>query len=134
MRKSVILWFVFDIIDNAMNIGNDSSAEVMRSRAVVTNMSNTSNLSELEFPVIDHIKNVQHDFARSITPAEQKVQRSHKRMLVVGGSDGSGTRRVVWLLAVLGVRMVAEDSHTYDIHANSIGGWPSIVTPVIEVR
>ena len=31
-------------------------------------------------------------------------------------ADGSGTRRVVQVLTMLGVRMVSEDPETYDIH------------------
>ena len=51
--------------------------------------------------------------------------------LVVGGTDGSGTRRVVEVLTQLGVTMVSEDPETYDIHADVVGGWPKIVDPVI---
>jgi hypothetical protein len=53
-------------------------------------------------------------------------------MLVVGGTDGSGSRRVVSLLVALGVRMVSEDPETYDIHADVVGGWPKMVTPVLR--
>ena len=52
--------------------------------------------------------------------------------LVVGGTDGSGTRRVVEVLTQLGVTMVSEDPETYDIHADIVGGWPKIVDPVIK--
>lgn len=52
-------------------------------------------------------------------------------VLVVGGTDGSGTRRVVEVLTQLGVSMVSEDPETYDIHADIVGGWPRIVDPVI---
>lgn len=52
--------------------------------------------------------------------------------LVVGGTDGSGTRRVVEVLTQLGVTMVSEDPETYDIHADVVGGWPKIVDPVIS--
>lgn len=55
-------------------------------------------------------------------------------VLAVGGTDGSGTRRVVWLLTMLGVTMVSEDQQTYDIHADVVGGWPQIVTPLVKVR
>lgn len=53
-------------------------------------------------------------------------------VLVVGGTDGSGTRRVVQILAELGVVMVSEDPETYDIHADLVKGWPEVVTPVIR--
>jgi hypothetical protein len=51
--------------------------------------------------------------------------------MVVGGTDGSGTRRVVQILAELGVVMVSEDPETYDIHADLVRGWPEVVTPVV---
>jgi hypothetical protein len=55
-------------------------------------------------------------------------------MLIMGGTDGSGSRRVVTLLSALGCRIVSEDPETYDIHADSVGGWPTIVRPLIEVN
>jgi hypothetical protein len=62
------------------------------------------------------------------TPSSSQSQS----VLVVGGTDGSGTRRVVQILTQLGVTMVSEDPETYDIHADAVGGWPPIVSPVIE--
>ena len=56
--------------------------------------------------------------------------QSHS-VLVVGGTDGSGTRSVVKILTKLGVTMVSEDPETFDIHADSVGGWPTIVNPII---
>eukprot|EP01034_Spumella_vulgaris_P001173 gene1173-1556_t len=53
-------------------------------------------------------------------------------VLVVGGTDGSGTRRVVQILTELGVTMVSEDPETYDIHADLVGGWPEVVRPVLK--
>ena len=54
-------------------------------------------------------------------------------ILVVGGTDGSGTRRAVQLLAELGVPMVVEDSTTMDIHADMLkDGWPGIVSPFLK--
>jgi spermidine synthase len=58
---------------------------------------------------------------------------SKDNVLVVGGTDGSGTRRVVQLLTKLGVTVVSEDPETYDIHADLFGGWPNVVTPVLTV-
>lgn len=52
--------------------------------------------------------------------------------LVVGGTDGSGTRRVVQILTQLGVLMVSEDPETYDIHGDLMGGWPPVVKPVLQ--
>ena len=51
---------------------------------------------------------------------------------MVGGTDGSGTRAVVDLLARLGVNMVIDDAGTYDVHAEEIGGWPPLVTPMLS--
>jgi hypothetical protein len=53
-------------------------------------------------------------------------------VLVVGGTDGSGTRRVVQLLTQLGVTIVSEDPETYDIHADLFGGWPKVVEPLLH--
>ena len=61
------------------------------------------------------------------TPSSSQSQS----VLVVGGTDGSGTRSVVKILTKLGVTMVSEDPETFDIHADSVGGWPTIVNPVI---
>lgn len=55
--------------------------------------------------------------------------------LIVGGTDGSGTRGVVALLQRLKVPMVVEDTGTMDIHASPYmvkGGWPEVVRPVME--
>lgn len=54
--------------------------------------------------------------------------------LIVGGTDGSGTRGVVALLQRLKVPMVVEDKGTMDVHGAPYmvkGGWPEVVRPVI---
>lgn len=56
-------------------------------------------------------------------------------VLVVGGSDGSGTRAVVDTLRTLGVTVVSDDHDTLDIHATAIfqrQGWPKFVTTFLE--
>lgn len=60
------------------------------------------------------------------------VDHGPPSVLVVGGTDGSGTRRVVQLLTMLGARFVSEDPETFDIHADVVGGWPAIVSPVLD--
>lgn len=35
------------------------------------------------------------------------------------------------ILTELGVKMVSEDPETYDIHADIVGGWPKLVSPVL---
>ena len=62
---------------------------------------------------------------------ESSNAKHHQSVLVVGGTDGSGTRRVVQILSQLGVTMVSEDPETYDIHADVVKGWPEVVRPVI---
>lgn len=53
-------------------------------------------------------------------------------VVVVGGSDGSGTRSVVATLEKLGVFMVVDDRGTNDVHAAEMGGWPPVVSPVLN--
>ena len=56
-------------------------------------------------------------------------------LLIVGGSDGSGTRAVVELLGRLGVPMVLDDVGTGDVHATSVvdgDGWPALVRLVLQ--
>lgn len=60
-----------------------------------------------------------------------------KSMLIVGGSDGSGTRAIVEILRGLGTIVVSEDLGTFDVSAEEIfhsmpggrvsRGWPSLV-------
>lgn len=55
--------------------------------------------------------------------------------LIVGGTDGSGTRGVVALLQQLRVPMAIEDRGTMDVHGAPYmveGGWPAVVRPVLE--
>ena len=59
-------------------------------------------------------------------------QAPPRAMLVVCGTDGSGTRKVVQTLADMGVLVVSEDPETYDIHGDLMGGWPVVVKPVIQ--
>jgi len=47
--------------------------------------------------------------------------------IIVGGTDGSGTRAVVTLLSNLDVLMVKDDACTFDVHAGEMGGWPPVV-------
>ena len=47
--------------------------------------------------------------------------------LIVGGTDGSGTRSVVYLLDKLGVPITADILGTLDTDGKEIGGWPPTV-------
>ena len=55
--------------------------------------------------------------------------------MIVGGSDGSGTRPFVDMLGRLGVPMVIDDTGTLDgVHAQCIfdgAGWPALVRTVL---
>ena len=59
--------------------------------------------------------------------ARRLVDKKPNAVVVVGGSDGSGTRSVVALLEKLGVFMVVDDRGTNDVHAAEMGGWPPVV-------
>ena len=69
---------------------------------------------------------------KPITLSSSNIQNAKKSILIVGGTDGSGTRKVVDILRQLGVLMVSEDPETYDIHADSVAGWPTIVNPILS--
>jgi len=56
-------------------------------------------------------------------------------VVVVGGSDGSGTRAVVDTLKALGVAILSDDPQTFDIHgAVMFGkkGWPKLITTILQ--
>jgi len=56
--------------------------------------------------------------------------------LIVGGSDGSGTRAFVRILEQLDVPMVVQDRGTMDVHAKEMyhgQGWPTLVISVLNV-
>ena len=52
--------------------------------------------------------------------------------MIVGGTDGSGTRGVVALLERMGVGVVYDDPVSKDVHAAEVGGWPAIVAPLVR--
>jgi hypothetical protein len=56
-------------------------------------------------------------------------------ILIIGGSDGSGTRAFVDTLGKLGVPMLADDAGTYDVHAGAMmngQGWPPLVQAILR--
>lgn len=65
-------------------------------------------------------------------PLDNYYSRSHTNRhtavpLIVGGSDGSGTRAFVDVLSRLGVPMLVDDTGTMDVHAGKLfagKGWP----------
>lgn len=57
------------------------------------------------------------------------------QFLIVGGSDGSGTRAFVSALGKLGVPMIVDDRGTLDIHGKPLfdkQGWPPLVQLVLN--
>lgn len=90
----------------------------------------------------DILKEISHLYQQQIQPTQSLTspppppppprEKRPPAVLVVGGTDGSGTRSVVQLLTKLGVLIVSEDPETYDIHADLFGGWPKVVTPILE--
>lgn len=56
-------------------------------------------------------------------------------ILILGGSDGSGTRSFVRHLIQLGIPMIFDDEVTMDVHGRSMSdgdGWPQIVRMVLD--
>jgi hypothetical protein len=56
-------------------------------------------------------------------------------ILILGGSDGSGTRSFVQHLIQLGIPMIYDDEITMDVHGRSMSegdGWPQIVRMVLD--
>ena len=71
---------------------------------------------------------------QQVTTAVQSFVTGSRPMLLVGGTDGSGTRSVVDLLENLGVLMAVDDEGTMDVHGEEMpGGWPPIVKDVSDV-
>ena len=63
----------------------------------------------------------------------------HLPILIVGGTDGSGTRSadVDTLGSLLGVTVFADDEQTMDIHASALirkQGWSALVTTFLGAR
>lgn len=62
-------------------------------------------------------------------------QEDHLPVLVIGGTDGSGTRAFVDTIKSLGVPILGDDPHTFDIHASCMfakKGWPGLINTVLE--
>jgi hypothetical protein len=80
------------------------------------------------------------DTANAGSPLDDYYSRTHmpatkRPLLIVGGSDGSGTRAFVDTLGRLGVPMLVDDFGTMDVHASSLfngKGWPSLVELVMN--
>jgi hypothetical protein len=58
-----------------------------------------------------------------------------KPLLLIGGSDGSGTRSFVDAIKKVGVTVIADDKDTFDVHAAPLfnrEGWPALVNLVLK--
>lgn len=128
MLKEVIA-HVDTLIDQATNIIDHSSISNSQLSSIksslITSQSKIHDLTESSGPRV-----VGKVFPDPITLSTSN--HGTTSILVVGGTDGSGTRRVVQLLTDLGVLMVSEDPETYDIHADLVGGWPPTVNSVLS--
>ena len=119
---------------------NIDSNKPMSPAAVVRHLDSPpiKKTEELKSEIILPTENVGSKFempppmVHSISTDGNYYRPDTNNLLVVGGTDGSGSRRAVTLLAALGVKMITEDQFTYDIHASEVGGWPNFVKPVIE--
>lgn len=76
--------------------------------------------------------NVERRFFPDPISFSYNMKESNPAVMIVGGTDGSGTRSVVQTLTDLGASIVSEDPETFDIHADLVGGWPPIVKPVLH--
>lgn len=72
--------------------------------------------------------------APQVQPPKTPKHDGTPSVLMVGGTDGSGTRSIVVMLQQLGVRMVVDDKGTQDVHAATMGGWPPPVAAVVSVN
>jgi len=78
----------------------------------------------------------QDDYTKRLHPSPLTTPSTFTPVpLLVGGSDGSGTRSVVSLLEKLGVDMIIDDTRTNDVHGQEMvlgEGWPAVVSPVLK--
>ncbi|KAL3905826.1 MAG: hypothetical protein SGILL_009522, partial [Bacillariaceae sp.] len=62
-------------------------------------------------------------------------EHDQQPILIIGGSDGSGTRAFVDTIRELGAVIVADDRETFDVHAQMLfhhKGWPGLVHAVLN--
>ena len=131
------------IIDKAMNLQDKRIFELLGKKVTHTQKFIPSVLKN-DFKMkarLDNVDNItpypkEHEKVLKLPPNpitfNSNIDNRNKGVLIVGGTDGSGTRKVVDVLRLMGVLMVSEDPETYDIHADSVLGWPTIVNPILE--
>ncbi|OEU09081.1 hypothetical protein FRACYDRAFT_248957 [Fragilariopsis cylindrus CCMP1102] len=65
---------------------------------------------------------------------ENEILEVEKPIVMIGGSDGSGTRAIVELLRELGTIIISDDPQTFDVHASILkNGWPGFIQRVYSV-
>ena len=94
------------------------------------NIQKNGHRPSLHPPLSPEGESIDNFYERKHIPTKDPVP------IIVGGSDGSGTRAFAQLLRHLGVPMVMDDLVTLDVHAESMfggQGWPVLVTQVLNV-
>ena len=91
-------------------------------------------------PGLQQPRKSESDFTQSLDNYYSRQHLIPKRehrlpILIVGGSDGSGTRAFVDMLGRLGVPILVDDPETLDIHAKVLyhgQGWPPLANRVLN--
>jgi hypothetical protein len=75
------------------------------------------------------------DSSSSLDGVKSHLDHDSLPILIIGGTDGSGTRAFVDTIKRLGVTIVADDPNTFDVHAGELfngQGWPALVNTVLK--
>lgn len=121
------------------NNNNNSSQNDALARQAIQSLLHAT-LNETTTALDDYYRRPHIRQSSSNTPPPSSTVNDDLPVLIVGGSDGSGTRAFVDLLqSVLGVPMLVDDEGTLDVHApamfarnahggsNDARGWPPLV-------
>jgi hypothetical protein len=111
-----------------------SMLSLMSSKSTLSLSSTYNQLTESE----RILYNLRHHVTQQQQQQDQKqyLTPDDRLPLIVGGSDGSGTRAVVNLLCRLGVPMMVDDVGTMDIHGKALfhgKGWPPLAKYALEL-
>lgn len=82
-----------------------------------------------------HLQTDNNTISSSFSTNNNNNSDEQPTVLIVGGTDGSGTRSFVEMLSLLGVDMVHEDDSQFDVHASFLQrgrGWPAVVQKVFK--
>jgi hypothetical protein len=82
-----------------------------------------------------HIQGNQTALDENFNRPHLNLSLDQPAILILGGSDGSGTRSFVQHLIQLGIPMIYDDEITMDVHGRSMSdgdGWPQIVRMVLD--